>query len=137
MHSHSHTHTLQSRRPNVLLLDDEHAVGDAMRLWLQPYCGAVHATRTLAEAQAVVSREGAALDVMLVDFRLAGAVNGIEAVQRLRRAAGRELPAILITGDTDPARVRAAYGSGLTVVFKPVQPQLLAQMLQAAAATPG
>lgn len=134
---HSHTHTLHSRRPNVLLLDDEHAVGDAMRLWLQPYCSAVHATRTLAEAQGVVAREGAALDVMLVDFRLAGAVNGIEAVQRLRRAAGRELPAILITGDTDPARVRAAYGSGLTVVFKPVQPQLLAQMLQAAAATPG
>ncbi|MDQ8018578.1 MAG: hybrid sensor histidine kinase/response regulator [Bordetella sp.] len=137
VHSHTHTHTLHSRQPNVLLLDDERAVGDAMRLWLQPYCSAVHATRTLAEAQAVVAREGAALDVMLVDFRLAGAVNGIEAVHRLRRAAGRELPAILITGDTEPARVRAAYDSGLAVVFKPVQPQLLAQMLQAAAATPG
>lgn len=134
---HSHTHSLEARRPSVLLLDDEHAVGDAMRLWLQPYCTAVHATRTLAEAQGVVAREGAALDVMLVDFRLAGSVNGIEAVQRLRRAAGRQLPAILITGDTEPARVRAAYESGLTVVFKPVQPQLLAQMLQAAAATPG
>ncbi|MDI3384300.1 ATP-binding protein [Xenophilus aerolatus] len=134
---HSHTHSLEARRPNVLLLDDEHAVGDAMRLWLQPYCSAVHATRTVAEAQAVVSREGAALDVMLVDFRLAGSVTGIEAVRRLRRAAGRELPAILITGDTEPARVRAAYESGLAVVFKPVQPQLLAQMLQAAAATPG
>ena len=97
----------------------------------------MHATRTLAEAQGVVAREGAALDVMLVDFRLAGSVNGIEAVQRLRRAAGRQLPALLITGDTEPARVRAAYESGLTVVFKPVQPQLLAQMLQAAAATPG
>ncbi len=134
---HSHTHSLEARRPSVLLLDDEHAVGDAMRLWLQPYCTAVHATRTLAEAQGVVAREGAALDVMLVDFRLTGSVNGIEAVQRLRRAAGRQLPAILITGDTEPARVRAAYESGLTVVFKPVQPQLLAQMLQAAAATPG
>lgn len=134
---HSHTHSLDARRPNVLLLDDERAVGDAMRLWLAPYCSSVHATRTLAEAQAVVAREGAALDVMLVDFRLSGAVNGIEAVQRLRRAAGRELPAILITGDTEPARVRSAYESGLAVVFKPVQPQLLAQMLQAAAATPG
>lgn len=132
-----HSHTLHARQPNVLLLDDEQAVGDAMRLWLRPYCSAVHATRTLSEAQAVVAREGAALDVMLVDFRLAGAVNGIEAVQRLRRAAGREMPAILITGDTEPVRVRAAYESGLAVVFKPVQPQLLAQMLQAAAATPG
>ena len=123
--AHSHTHTLDGRRPNVLLLDDEQAVGDAMRLWLRPYCGVVHATRTLAEAQAVVAREGAALDVLLVDFRLDGAHNGIEAVQRPRRAAGRELPAILITGDTEPARVRAACESGLAVVFKPVQPQLL------------
>jgi len=115
---------------HVLLLDDEAAVCEAMQVWLAPYCAAIHTARTVDEACAVVAREGARLDALLVDFRLPGELNGIDATHRLRSQAGRSLPVILITGDTDPVLVRAAYDSGLTVMFKPVQPEQLAKRLR-------
>ncbi len=121
---------------HVLLLDDEAAVCEAMRLWLAPYCAAIHTAQTVDEAGVVVAREGARLDAMLVDFRLPGELDGIGATQRLRAQAGRMLPVILITGDTDPVLVRAAYDSGLVVMFKPVQPEQLAKRLRELCAAP-
>jgi signal transduction histidine kinase/CheY-like chemotaxis protein len=121
---------------NVLLLDDEAAVCEAMRLWLAPYCAAIHTAQTVDEASIVVAREGATLDALLVDFRLHGELNGIDATHRLRAQAGRMLPVILITGDTDPVLVRAAYDSGLVVMFKPVQPEQLANRLRELCAAP-
>lgn len=122
---------------NVLLLDDEAAICEAMRLWLAPYCATIHTAQTVDEAGVVVAREGARLDALLVDFRLAGELDGIGATHRLRALAGRMLPVILITGDTDPVLVRAAYDSGLVVMFKPVQPEQLAKRLRELCAVPG
>lgn len=121
---------------HVLLLDDEAAVCEAMRLWLAPYCAAIHTAQTVDEAGVVVAREGARLDALLVDFRLPGELNGIGATHRLRAQAGRMLPVILITGDTDPVLVREAYDSGLVVMFKPVQPEQLAKRLRELCAAP-
>jgi signal transduction histidine kinase/CheY-like chemotaxis protein len=131
--------TSMAQRPmQVLLLDDEAAVREAMRSWLAPYCTAIHTAQTVDEASAVVVREGAKLDALLVDFRLHGELNGIAATQHLRALAGRKLPVILITGDTDPVLVRAAYDSGLVVLFKPVDPnQLAARLLEVCARSPG
>ncbi|RYZ11631.1 MAG: hybrid sensor histidine kinase/response regulator [Comamonadaceae bacterium] len=131
-------HTLPSAPPmragarlELLLLDDEASVCEAMRIWLQPHCRTIHTALTLEDAQALVQRHGQHIDAMVVDYRLAGRQNGIEAARLLRDSAGREIPAILVTGDTDPARVRAAYDSGLVVMFKPVQPEQLMSALQA------
>ena len=81
--------------------------------------------------RAHVAAEPGGFDALVVDYRLSGALNGIEAAAQLWQLAGRTLPTILVTGDTDPARVRAAYDSGLTVMFKPVQPEALLQTLHA------
>ena len=113
----------------VLLLDDEAAVGEAIRLWLAPHCARIEITQTLAAASALVQAEPGGFDAFIVDFRLAGAEDGIAATAALRAAACRAVPTVLVTGDTDPARVRAAYASGLAVMFKPVQPEALLQLL--------
>ncbi|MBS0426620.1 MAG: hybrid sensor histidine kinase/response regulator [Proteobacteria bacterium] len=119
-------------RPRVLLLDDERAVGDAMRIWLAPHCERIDVAQTLEAAQAHLAA-ARQVDVLIVDFRLAGPQNGIEAAHLLREQAGWKVPAILVTGDTDPARVRAAYESGLVVLFKPVQPEHLLETVRTAA----
>ena len=117
--------------PRVLVLDDEAQVGEAVRLWLAPHCARVQVTTTAEQACAHVAAEPGGFDALVVDYRLSGALNGIEAAAQLWQLAGRTLPTILVTGDTDPARVRAAYDSGLTVMFKPVQPEALLQTLHA------
>ena len=113
----------------MLLLDDEASVGEAIRLWLAPHCERIAITQSVAAARALVQASPEGFDAFIVDLRLADAQNGIEATAELRALAGRSVPTILVTGDTDPARVRAAYSSGLTVMFKPVQPEALLQAL--------
>ena len=117
--------------PRVLVLDDEAQVGEAVRLWLAPHCARVQVTTTTEQACTHVASEPGGFDALVVDYRLSGALNGIEAAAQLWQLAGRALPTILVTGDTDPARVRAAYDSGLTVMCKPVQPEALLQTLHA------
>ncbi|MFT3779184.1 MAG: hybrid sensor histidine kinase/response regulator [Ottowia sp.] len=116
--------------PRVLLLDDEAPVGEAIRLWLAPYCARIEITQSVAAARQHVMGSPDGFDAFIIDFRLADEQNGIEATAELRQLAGRNVPTILVTGDTDPARVRAAYASGLEVMFKPVQPELLLQTLR-------
>ncbi|RSZ47559.1 HAMP domain-containing sensor histidine kinase [Variovorax sp. 3P27G3] len=115
--------------PRVLLLDDEQPVGEAVRMWLAPYCERIEITSRLADASAKVRATPEGFDAFIIDFRLADPQDGIEATAELRRLAGRRVPTILVTGDTDPERVRAAYASGLVVMFKPVQPEVLLRTL--------
>ncbi|MGJ7532569.1 MULTISPECIES: ATP-binding response regulator [unclassified Variovorax] len=115
--------------PRVLLLDDEQPVGEAVRMWLAPYCERIEITTRLANACAQVRATPEDFDAFIVDFRLADPQDGIEATAELRQLAGRRVPTILVTGDTDPERVRAAYASGLVVMFKPVQPEVLLRTL--------
>jgi len=118
------------QRPRVLVLDDERGVGEAMRIWLAPHCERIDVAQTLEQAEALLAQAAGGIDALIVDFRLSGSRNGIEAAAQLRAQAGWKVPAILVTGDTDPARVRAAFDSGLVVLFKPVQPDHLLQTLR-------
>lgn len=115
--------------PRVLLLDDEQPVGEAVRMWLAPYCERIEIASRLTDACAQVRATPEGFDAFIVDFRLADPQDGIQATAELRQLAGRRVPTILVTGDTDPERVRAAYASGLVVMFKPVQPEVLLRTL--------
>lgn len=115
--------------PRVLLLDDEQPVGEAVRMWLAPYCERIEITSRVADACAQVRATPDGFDAFIIDFRLADPQDGIQATAELRQLAGRRVPTILVTGDTDPERVRAAYASGLVVMFKPVQPEVLLRTL--------
>ncbi|MDN6882368.1 ATP-binding protein [Variovorax sp. CAN2819] len=115
--------------PRVLLLDDEQPVGEAVRMWLAPYCERIEITSRVADACAQVRATPDGFDAFIIDFRLADPQDGIQATAELRQLADRRVPTILVTGDTDPERVRAAYASGLVVMFKPVQPEVLLRTL--------
>ena len=68
-------------------------------------------------------------DLIISDFRLPDNQNGIEAVRRLRLSAQKEIPACLISGDTDPDLMQAAKEAGLTLMHKPVRPAKLRSLL--------
>jgi len=121
---------LATRQLHLLLLDDDRQIREAMRAWLQPLVAAIHVAGSVAEARAIALREKDRLDALVVDFRLAERIDGIEAAAQLRALVGRPLPTILATGDTDPERVRAACAGGLEVLFKPVSPRQLLQRIE-------
>ncbi|MCX7150944.1 MAG: hybrid sensor histidine kinase/response regulator, partial [Proteobacteria bacterium] len=55
------------------------------------------------------------------DHRLAGSETGFEAIAAVRAVFGTGLPAIVITGDTEPALIRDMAGRDIAVYYKPLQ----------------
>ena len=69
---------------------------------------------------------------MVTDFHLRDGTGGIAAIAALHRQLGRALPALIVTGDTEPGRRRVMRDHNLAVLYKPVGAQRL--RLAAAAA---
>lgn len=119
----------------VLLIDDDEAVRIAMAELLTAWgcwCEAV-----ASEAEAVALIAGFEPDVVLADFRLRDHRTGREAIDAVRARSGRAVPAIIITGDTAADRLRAAVGSGMTLLHKPVgSAQLQRALAQALPSAP-
>jgi CheY-like chemotaxis protein len=63
------------------------------------------------------------------DFRLGGGESGLAAIEALRSEFNEDIPALLITGDTGPERLREIEASGLSVLHKPVQEDVLRDAL--------
>ena len=68
-------------------------------------------------------------DLLLVDYRLPQGRNGIDEVMRVRRELGVEMPAIIVTGDTDPGITQQIAARGLQVAHKPVRPARLRALM--------
>jgi signal transduction histidine kinase/ActR/RegA family two-component response regulator len=116
----------------VLVIDDEEPVRLAMQALLSAHgCEVVGASGT---REGLLKSMAARPDIALVDFRLRAGEDGISAVRSLRSAVPG-LPAVLISGDTAPERLRDALAAGLILLHKPVsQEQLVAAMHAALAA---
>ena len=84
----------------------------------------VSAVGSTSEAVACV-RGSLTPDILIVDYRLRNNQSGIDAISAIHAASGSDIPALVITGDTAPARLREAERSGLPLLHKPVAARTL------------
>jgi two-component system, sensor histidine kinase len=68
-------------------------------------------------------------EAVLADLRLAGGASGIDAVVAVRALLGKDLPALVVTGDVGDPRAQRAESVGLNVLAKPVKPMQLRAFL--------
>jgi len=68
-------------------------------------------------------------DLILSDLRLGGANNGIDAIELVREEFNRDIPAILITGDTAPGRIQLADQAQAYVLYKPIDSSVLEELM--------
>jgi len=106
----------------VLVVDDEPAVLEGMETLLTLFGCQVAVAQTTGEALEAYSRE--APDIALVDHRLRGTESGITAINQLREKHPK-LPAIIISGDTDPNLLNELHAAGITLLNKPVPREIL------------
>lgn len=116
----------------VLVVDDETEVRFGMKTLLEGAGCLVSLADGTEEAVKVARLQ--APDLLLTDLRLQDGDDGIATVEAIR-ALYPGLPAILISGDTAPDRLREAETAGLTLLHKPVLADVLWQSMQRACAS--
>ncbi|SEB21246.1 hybrid sensor histidine kinase/response regulator [Variovorax sp. YR216] len=107
----------------VLVIDDDDAIRAGMRQLLTAWGCECDAADSIEEALALARLRPPGL--VISDYRLRELRTGAEAIAALRAEFGQQLPALLITGDTAPQRLREARASGVPLLHKPVSPNQL------------
>ncbi|KAA0677150.1 ATP-binding protein [Roseomonas genomospecies 6] len=120
----------------VLVVEDEEQQRGALAMFLETLGCRTIVSGSVAEAVSRVKVEGSPPDVVVSDFRLAGQTTGLQAVAAVRQAVGRRVPAVLVTGDTAPERLRQAKRAGYTLLHKPYLPEDLKRALAEAFTSP-
>jgi CheY-like chemotaxis protein len=113
----------------VMLLDDDSFALETLRELLTSWGCGVHTAANMTEAAALLPQI-APPDVLVSDYRLAGGDTGIQAIAAVREAAQRNIPAFLLSGDTNEAVVQSAREAGLVLLHKPVRPAKLRSLLR-------
>jgi signal transduction histidine kinase/ActR/RegA family two-component response regulator len=110
----------------VLLVDDEAEVLSAMCTYLHELGWSVKGVATGLKAEQALD-SGFEPDVMVVDYRLREET-GLDVIERLRRRKP-DLPAVIVTGETAPARFREFGSVAARILHKPLDGERLARTL--------
>ena len=114
---------------SVLLVEDDPMVVKASEGLLSSWACHFRSAENLDSALRLIEL-GFSPDILISDYRLPGDFDGIAVLQQLQRACGTEIPAVLITGDTEENIIQRAKSAGLTVMHKPLRPAKLRSLLK-------
>jgi len=88
-----------------------------------------HVITAVSDRDALASLDQDTPDLIISDFHLKEGRTGIDAITQIREVLGATIPALLISGDMSPERVREANESGNHLLHKPVGPMTLRAMI--------
>lgn len=112
----------------VLLVDDESAILRGMAELFDNWNIDLVTAHSVAEAEQWLDSLERIPDVIVTDYRLPDD-DGLAVIARLRKRFGRDIPAILVTGDTAPETLQRITQAGLPLLHKPLRPAKLRALL--------
>ena len=108
--------------PVILLVEDDPKQRDAMRALLEVEGYQVMAAATGNEALTQLrERVSAGPHIIIADYNLPDDLTGVETIRAVWQELRRQIPAMVVSGDSSPATLRAIAASGLMSVSKPVR----------------
>jgi two-component system, sensor histidine kinase len=113
----------------AVIVDDERAVVEGMRQLMQQWGFKVVCGASAEEVIGELANCPHHPDILICDYRLRAGETGVNVIRSLQTAVRREVPAIIISGDTAPERLREADASGFHLLHKPVRPAKLRALL--------
>ena len=121
---------------SIMVVEDQGDVLDIMVQLLTLQGHRVYAGRSAAEVQQVhteaIVAGAAPVDLIIADYRLGDGATGLDAIEALCAYIGRSLPAVIVTGDTSPSRIKEATASGHRILHKPITGEELYEAIVAA-----
>ncbi|WP_448190338.1 hybrid sensor histidine kinase/response regulator [Azospirillum sp. sgz301742] len=117
----------------ILLVEDQADQRAALRRILEDAGHEVASAADGTDALDLLARLEAMPEFIVTDHRLPGPLTGADLVERVAERLERRIPSVIITGDTDPDRLREAAARGLWLLHKPIVPADLLEIVAAAA----
>lgn len=121
---------LEAKGRRVLVIDDELQVLQSMRHMLEGWGCEVLLAESARDALKILALSDMAPDIIISDYRLAHDLNGVDAVEAIRESVDLQVPAIVVTGDTSPERLKQVKDTGLQLLHKPVRPDELNDVME-------
>ncbi|WP_213269055.1 PAS-domain containing protein [Hyphomonas sp.] len=112
---------------DILFIDDETSITDAMRLLLEGWGCRIRICQT--PAQAIASLSDCPPDVMIADFDLRADQTGLELITQAQVSMASPRNALLITAASDEVLAERATAARITLLRKPVNPADLKRFL--------
>jgi signal transduction histidine kinase/ActR/RegA family two-component response regulator len=116
----------------VLVIDDDPLVLEGMSGIFRKWGCRVITADSDSKALKAAAEQDDLPDLIISDYHLANDRTGIETIEWLRGELSAQIPAFLISGDTDPATLHEAKAKGLHLLHKPVDPMALRAMFNQA-----
>jgi signal transduction histidine kinase/CheY-like chemotaxis protein len=104
----------------IVVIDDEAPIREGMGEVLQDWgCRAVLA-ESADEAMQQLANINAIPDIVIADYQLREGRTGVQAIRQICAALGRDIPAVIVTGDIASERLAEVHASGYQLLHKPV-----------------
>ena len=113
----------------VLVIEDEPIIREGIASLLKHWQCLVLVAGSVEQALLELTDYEYSPDVILADYRLRAHATGIEAIALIRSLYGELIPALIITGDSDPDRLKEANANAIPLMHKPFEPEQLRAFL--------
>jgi signal transduction histidine kinase/CheY-like chemotaxis protein len=113
----------------IVVVEDEAAVLEGMRVLLEGWGAEVVAGASIRETMAEVEPLARAPDLIVADYGLREGNVGTQAIAALRERFKAQIPAIIVSGSTTPAHVDEAKAMDAHLLLKPVMPAKLRTLI--------
>jgi PAS domain S-box-containing protein len=122
------TSHLGVRPLRIALVEDNLGVLQALELTLSSVGHEVIAASNIGT---LLEKLGQACpDLIISDYRLGAGETGFNAIEKVRERFGDDLPAFIITGDTDPTLVRSMAAHDIAIQYKPLKLDVLQTFIE-------
>jgi signal transduction histidine kinase/CheY-like chemotaxis protein len=109
----------------AVLVDDEAPILRAMESLFKTWGVGIVTGRSSDEALEQLQQLNTAPDFLITDYSLPNDTDGLEVARRFRESFGKDLPVLVLTGDTAADTVQRITEAGFKVMHKPVRPARL------------
>ncbi|WP_207462303.1 PAS domain-containing protein [Azospirillum sp. SYSU D00513] len=114
----------------AVVVDDDAIVLLGLKAIFEAWGYEVLAAGSAPQALAELDELGRRPDIVISDYRLRERQSGTDAILRIRQACGRDVPGIILTGETGAEIQQEAASHGLHIIHKPVTPRQLGDALE-------
>ncbi|WP_198552749.1 hybrid sensor histidine kinase/response regulator [Psychromonas sp. Urea-02u-13] len=111
---------------HILLIDDDASILTALSMLLENWGYSVDCAENSEQAIEALTTGNFAL--IISDYRLPGAKNGIDLIKIAQQKQG--IPSVLLTGEVDPDKLKEGEFRSYKILHKPIKPAALRLLLR-------